>query len=135
MPNVTMDFGYVLTFPSTYSWLDETNQNPTMKVLSPSSRVLLAGLVLSGIGQSATDPRSRASYNYTSVPVDASPSLLRCAHPNGRMPAGDNLGMMDGSAKWRNFADMLPRNSGYTGVDGNGDADDNGMTADPVCWW
>jgi prepilin-type N-terminal cleavage/methylation domain-containing protein len=135
-PNVTRDIGYVLTFASPTSWIALSNQNSTMRVPNPSDRVLLAGLVLSAIGQSATDARSRASYNYTQIPVDASPSLLRCPHLNGKMPAGDNQGMMDGRAQWRNFAKMLPRNGPLSpGYDGNGDADDAGSSTAPVCWW
>jgi prepilin-type N-terminal cleavage/methylation domain-containing protein len=135
VPNTTRDIGYVLTFASPTSWIAVSNQNSTMRVPNPSSRVLLAGLVLSAIGQNMTDRASRASYNYTAVPVDASPALLRCPHLNRKMPAGDNQGMLDGSTTWRNFAAMLPRNATGVNFDGNGDADDNGASADPVCWW
>jgi prepilin-type N-terminal cleavage/methylation domain-containing protein len=133
-PGVTIDIGYVVTFASTASWLADTNQNATMQVPKPSDRVLLAGLVLSGVGQNGTSAANRASYNYTSVPVDAFPALLRCPHLNGKIPAGDNQGMMDGRALWQNFAKMLPRN-GSSNKDNNGDADDNGASTDPVCWW
>jgi hypothetical protein len=27
----------------------------------------------------------------------------------GKIPSGDNQGMLDGSARWRKYADMLPR--------------------------
>ncbi len=135
VPNTTRDIGYVLTFASPTSWLAVSNQNATMRVPDPSRHVLLAGLVLSGIGQNQTDRASRASYNYTQVPVDAMPSLLRCPHLNRKIPAGDNEGLLDGSAGWRNFNVMLPRNATGVNFDNNGDADDNGMSSAPVCWW
>jgi prepilin-type N-terminal cleavage/methylation domain-containing protein len=130
--NQVRDIGYALTLPGPLSWLSLTNQNPTMKVPDPSSRVLLAGLVLSDVNQDQTDPKSRASYNYTKVPVDAMPSLVRCPHLINKMPSGDNQAMMDGSASWRYFRDMVPRN-GAAAVD-----NDDGFvpeTPNPVCWW
>lgn len=136
--NLVRDIGYVLTFPGPSSWLSDTNQNPTMKVSSPSTRVLLAGLVLSDVGQNQTDPASRASYNYTQVPVDAIPTLLRCPHLQNNLPAGDNLGMMDGSGAWRDFGDMIPRNGSAPVVVVVGDQEGNGGQApsgNPVCWW
>jgi prepilin-type N-terminal cleavage/methylation domain-containing protein len=131
--NQVRDIGYALTFPGPASWLDLTNQNPTLKVPDPSSRVLVAGLVLSDIGQDETDPKSRAKFNYTKVLVDATPSLLRCPHLIGKMPSGDNVGMMDGSGAWRRFSDMLPRNSATPPPD----ADDafQAPSGNPVCWW
>jgi prepilin-type N-terminal cleavage/methylation domain-containing protein len=37
--------------------------------------------------------------------------MVQSAHLDARrrFPSGDNLGMLDGSARWRNFRDMLPR--------------------------
>jgi prepilin-type N-terminal cleavage/methylation domain-containing protein len=137
--DLVRDIGYTLTFPGPASWLSDTNQNPTMAVLNPSARVLLAGLVLSDIGQNQTDPASEAAYNYTQVPVDAYPAVLRCAHLNGTMPAGDNLGMMDGSGSWRNFRDMIPRNGAPAPVAVVGDHDGGGggqlPSGNPICWW
>jgi prepilin-type N-terminal cleavage/methylation domain-containing protein len=139
--NLVRDIGYVLTFAGPSSWLSDTNQNPTMIVPSPSTRVLLAGLVLSDIGQNQTDPASRASYNYTQISVDAFPSMLRCPHLKNSLPAGDNQAMMDGSGTWRNFADMIPRNGAPPPVVVVGDQDGGGggggqvPTGNPVCWW
>jgi prepilin-type N-terminal cleavage/methylation domain-containing protein len=140
VPNVNIDIGYVITFPSPTSWLAQTNQNSTIVVSpgdSPSFHVLLAGMVLSDIGQNKTDAASRASYNYTKVAVDAFPATARAPHMNyqTKMPAGDNQGMMDGSVHWKNFVNMLPRNTTGVNFDNNGDADDSGGSIAPVCWF
>jgi len=34
---------------------------------------------------------------------------VRSSHLSGKIPTGDNMGMLDGSAKWRKFAVMMPR--------------------------
>ena len=49
-------------------------------------------------------------------------------HLNGVIPAGGNLGMMDGHAEWRRFANMTVR--GYGGAGGS---DDNATS--PAYWW
>ena len=124
--DLTRDIGYVLTFAGPASWLADTNQNPDTRVSDPSSRVLVAGMVLSDVGQDQTDAVSRASYNYTHVPVDANPSQVQCPHLKGDfVPAGDNVAMMDGSAHWRKFTDMIPRNSNTNTL----------STGTVVCWW
>jgi prepilin-type N-terminal cleavage/methylation domain-containing protein len=135
--NVVRDIGYALTFAGPNSWLSDTNQNPTANVASPSTRVILAGLLLSDIGQNQTDSASRASYNYTKVGVDAMPNTIRCAHLNGAMPAGDNEGMLDGSTIWRKFADMIPRNGAAPPPAGDGDEQlfQQLPTGNPICWW
>jgi hypothetical protein len=136
--NVNKDIGYVVTFAGPTSWLDETNQNATLNVELPystSTKVLLAGLVLSDVGQNKTDSASRQSYNYTHVAVDAFPATIRAPHLKNTMPAGDNQAMLDGSVHWVNFVNMLPRNASGVNFDNNGDADDNGSSAAPVEWW
>ncbi len=118
--NVTSDIGYILTFPGP-SFLSASNQNPTAVVPNPSTRVLVAGLLLSDVGQNQTDAASRASYNYMQVPVDAAIPYIRCAHPRNNLPLGDNQAMLDGSGQWQPFAQMIPR------------SDQN--SANAVCWW
>jgi prepilin-type N-terminal cleavage/methylation domain-containing protein len=98
---------------------------------SSSDRVLVAGMVVSDRGQNLTNDAARATYNYTNIvfeaaypgtpggpdgdgdalpPVPAFGGLyLRSSHLQGRMPAGDNLGMLDGSSRWRKFHPMVPR--------------------------
>jgi prepilin-type N-terminal cleavage/methylation domain-containing protein len=121
--------GYAMTFPNTASVI-ETNWNrsvtpqsivfdgQTYPAPSPSDRVLMAGAVISERGEN--DPARRTGYNYTSVIGGFTPLPHRCAHIRKGMPEGDNVAMLDGSASWRKFADMMPR------------------TGDPRCatfWW
>ena len=110
--------GYAMTFPGTAS-VSRTNWNPSLVNLSnPSDRVLVAGAVISDRGQN--DPLLRASYSYQNIRGGFTPLPHRCAHLFKGFPAGDNVAMVDGSARWRNFREMTPR------------------TDDPACptfWW
>jgi prepilin-type N-terminal cleavage/methylation domain-containing protein len=114
------DIGYMLTLPGSTGVLPE-NQNPTiipqqgvmgMRVVTaapdPSRRVLVAGMVVSALGQTGTSMVDRASYQYSGISNEPG-TVLRCPHLTGKMPSGDNVAMLDGSAKWRKFADMVPR--------------------------
>jgi hypothetical protein len=113
------DIGYINTFAGTL-WLAPANQNATIRpeamvvlgkltVPDPSRRMLAGGRVLSGYAQYNTAMGVRATYDYTQFPDDAG-GFIRCAHLNSRkMPVGDNLGMLDGSALWRKFEAMVPR--------------------------
>lgn len=123
--------GYAMTFPGTAS-VTQTNQNLTINptpipvtntdiVLpapDPTERVIVAGAVISAPGQN--DPTARGTYQYTDIIGGYEPLPHRSAHLQGKIPAGDNVAMMDGSARWRNFPVMMPRteNSGT-----------------PVYWW
>ena len=117
------DTGYALTLPDS-PWVSRLLQNPKVipepitiatgasYLLPPpnaSERVLVAGLVLSARAQYNTDEVSRASYNYTRLTFDNKIPLTRSPHLIGTRPRGDNLGMLDGSGRFRNFRDMLPR--------------------------
>jgi hypothetical protein len=64
-------------------------------------------MVISRQGQNSTNAAARAGYSYTQIPDDI--GLLRCPHLSGTMPSGDNVGMLDDSARWRKFNDMVPR--------------------------
>jgi prepilin-type N-terminal cleavage/methylation domain-containing protein len=104
--------------------------NIVAPVPNASERVLVSGAVVSEAGQDKTDATSRAAYNYSNVPLiggiyfvnntDAEGDLhppsgynsgifVRSSHLKGKLPTGDNVGMLDGSAKWRKFKDMIPR--------------------------
>jgi prepilin-type N-terminal cleavage/methylation domain-containing protein len=121
--------GYAMTFPGTAS-VSETNWNrsitpqaiqfgdTTLPAPDASNRALFAGAVISAPGQN--DPNSRASYQYTGIVGGFTPLPHRSAHLSKGIPIGDNVAMLDGSARWRKFAEMFPRT-------------DNSGT--PVFWW
>ena len=134
-PPTTNDFrvvGYAFTFPGTASVM-VTNQNPSIlpsEITDPktgvvypapaaSSRVLVADATISKPMQANMIDRSANSY------VDIRghyPKLHRTAHLDGKIPAGGNLGMLDGHVEWRKFYKMIPR-SNTRWADG------------PVFWW
>ena len=64
------------------------------------------------------------SYQWTSIPGGLIPFLHNTAHLNGKMPAGGNIGMLDGHVEWRFFQKMLPR----TTISVNG-------VRTPTFWW
>ncbi|SPE61182.1 conserved exported hypothetical protein [Verrucomicrobia bacterium] len=115
---------YAMTFPDTPT-VNPTNWNyslqPTIIPYGPvgnflpapsvSTRVLVADATLSADGQD--NPAMRGIYNYTAVQggytkLHTSPHLL----PNGKTPAGGNVGMLDGHAEWRKFVNMWPQTVG-----------------------
>jgi prepilin-type N-terminal cleavage/methylation domain-containing protein len=110
--------GYAMTFPGTAS-LSELNWNRTISsqplsvggtnypAPSPSERVLVAGAVISDRGQNY--PAERDSYSYAGIVGAFTPLPHRCAHLVKGRPAGDNVATLDGSARWRKFAEMQPR--------------------------
>jgi prepilin-type N-terminal cleavage/methylation domain-containing protein len=70
--------------------------------------------------------------------IDPAPSAFKIFKPffwyvtahldrRGRFRTGDNEAMLDGSARWRNFKEMLPRGAEH---DFNG-----GDSAEPLYWW
>lgn len=134
-PPTSNDFrviGYAMTFPGTAS-LYVTNQNQSIlsgeiidtisgtiyPPASVSTRVMVADATISKPMQANLFNRSENAYagirgHYS--------KLHRSAHLEGNIPAGGNLGMLDGHVEWRKFEDMLPRT--YTNwADG------------PVFWW
>ena len=110
--------GYAMTFPGTASLL-ASNWNPTISAQpfsvggtnypapNPSERVLVAGAVISDPGQN--DPAQRDTYTYAGIVGGFKPLPHRCAHLVKNKPAGDNVAMLDGSARWRKFSEMMPR--------------------------
>ncbi len=121
--------GYAMTLKNTAS-LTETNVNEfitphpiryvtrTLPAPSPSDRVLLADATISRPGQA--NPNSRQTYNYTDIQGGYIKHHLS-PHLNGRIPAGGNLGMLDGHVEWRKFDLMAPRTDVNSGS--------------PVFWW
>ncbi len=73
---------------------------------SPTERPLTADSVLSANGEK--DPAKRNSYNYTAI-MSGVYKPHRTSHLNGSLPAGGNIGMLDGHVEWRKFDSMLPR--------------------------
>jgi prepilin-type N-terminal cleavage/methylation domain-containing protein/prepilin-type processing-associated H-X9-DG protein len=121
--------GYAQTFPGTAS-INETNDNPSVipapiKFVTtflppplPTDRVLLADATISQPGQSNTNNL----YANTYVGINGGWSKPhRTSHLDGRLPAGGNLGMLDGHVEWRRFKLMLPRTDPGSGS--------------PVFWW
>ena len=108
LPSPYRVIGFAMTFPGTAS-VSETNQNPTLTfaAANASDRVLVAGAVISERGQN--DPSLRSTYKYIGVIGGYTPLPHRCSHLVKGRPAGDNVGMVDGSARWRRFEEMLPR--------------------------
>jgi prepilin-type N-terminal cleavage/methylation domain-containing protein len=144
--------GYAVTYPgsgglkpenvNTFSIPQPSTVAQISTVLIPapnaSQRVLVAGAVISEMGQDNPDATVRLTYNYVKIVLlpssPGTPSVTdthfdgsgdvhpgtpprvglnsRSPHLNGRIPSGDNLGMLDGSARWRKFKDMIPRTLG-----------------------
>ena len=76
-------------------------------VVEPSQRVLLADATVSMPGQN--NPKQAASYQWIGIPSGYNvPGWTghRTSHLNGALPAGGNLGMLDGHVEWRSFTNM-----------------------------
>ena len=120
--NYTVNFrvlGYVNTLPGS-SGVHPTNQNATLVPAPvstapfaalpaplPADRVLLADATISDAGQN--NEAQRNTYNYTQIVGGFAGSPHFSPHLSGNIPAGGNLGMLDGHVEWRRFADMHPR--------------------------
>jgi len=111
---------------------------PVMVYPEPAAqRVMLACATISiqtpGLGPGSGTvgvPKLSAKYTYDYDNITTGSYLKPhlSAHLMGRIPAGGNVGMLDGHVEWRKFADMTFR--GYGGVGGG---QDNGTC--PVYWW
>jgi prepilin-type N-terminal cleavage/methylation domain-containing protein len=107
--------GYAMTFPGTASVM-VTNENPslvsqgityggvTYPAPSPSDRPLLACATLSA----KNDVANRNGNQYVGIQGGWS-KLHRSPHLSGIVPAGGNVGMLDGSGRWVKFPAMIPR--------------------------
>ncbi len=132
-PNDYRVIGYALTFPGTAT-IQFTNQNPsmlpqaitnpntgvTLPPVSPSDRVLMADATISQPGD--TDELHRWLNTYINI-KGGFYKPHRTAHlmQNTLMPAGGNVGMLDGHVEWRKFDQMHVRT-------------DPARSA-PVFWW
>jgi prepilin-type N-terminal cleavage/methylation domain-containing protein len=123
--------GYAMTFPGTAT-VQEINQNPSMvpqsivdtnsgityPPQSPSDRVLMADAVISKPNDNDEEHRWLNSY----VNVKGGYAIPHnTAHLEKTMPAGGNLGMLDGRAQWRKFSEMHVRTTL--------------TSSSPVFWW
>jgi prepilin-type N-terminal cleavage/methylation domain-containing protein/prepilin-type processing-associated H-X9-DG protein len=125
--------GYAMTFPGTAT-IQVTNQNPSIQPRemtdpqtgisyppeSASERVLMADATISHAGQADEVNRSLNTYvniKGSYVKAHQSNHLLS----NARMPAGGNLGMLDGHVEWRTFNLMTVRS--------------DPTSPQPVFWW
>jgi prepilin-type N-terminal cleavage/methylation domain-containing protein/prepilin-type processing-associated H-X9-DG protein len=124
-------FGYAMTFVGTATVLF-TNQNrsllpqpitdPSSGVThpapAPSQRVLMADGVISA--KHNADEKNRWLNRYIDIEGNTN-KLHQTAHLDRNMPAGGNLGMLDGHVEWRKFSVMRVR------TDANSES--------PVFWW
>jgi prepilin-type processing-associated H-X9-DG protein len=120
-----------MTYPGTATVL-ATNQNPsllpqsmtdtntgvTYPAPSPSERVLMSDAVISKPHDA--DEAQRWLNSYENIKGGYF-KAHRTAHMQGNMPAGGNVGMLDGHVEWRKFKDMHVR------------TDPN--SSNPVFWW
>jgi prepilin-type processing-associated H-X9-DG protein len=78
---------------------------------------------MSDVGQN--DPTKVGSYKWAGIQGGLGTALLhQTSHLNGKLPAGGNIGMLDGHVEWRKFAVMVPRSNPTA----------NGVSI-PVFWW
>jgi prepilin-type processing-associated H-X9-DG protein len=82
--------------------------------LRPSSRVLLACATVT-TGVPTTDWAYLDNYVWSGLPHSSDPDVpgtkpFTSAHMlNAKLPAGGNLGMLDGHVEWRSFKQFIPR--------------------------
>ena len=111
--------GYAMTLANTAT-VAVSNQNvkilpqpiqigPVSVLPTASDRVMIADATLSLPGQD--NESQRYTYNYTSVP-GGYPKPHTSPHLKGAIPAGGNLGMLDGHVEWRKFELMKVRTVG-----------------------
>jgi prepilin-type processing-associated H-X9-DG protein len=121
--------GYATTLPGG-AGLSGTNVNSTLtppaiavsfgiqtRQLS-SQRVLVADATVSQPGQN--NEAQRSSYKYDTIVGGIAPPQRCTSHMDGSLPAGGNVGMVDGHVEWHRFSGMHPRT-------------DN--VSVPVFWW
>jgi prepilin-type N-terminal cleavage/methylation domain-containing protein len=111
--------GYIMTFPGTPA-VNPTNINKslvpqsivangvTYPPPSPSERPLSACATLS----LKNDMVNRAGNQYTDI-YGGWIRPHRSPHLNGKLPAGGNVTMLDGSARWIKFPNMVVRTDSY----------------------
>lgn len=129
--NVLRVIGYAMTFPGTAT-VSVTNQNPSMIPQSmsdtnagityaaqpTSDRILMADAVISKPGDA--DEIHRWLNSYVNI-KGGYPKLHQTAHLEKTLPAGGNVGMLDGHVEWRKFLQMHVRT--------------DPASRNPVFWW
>jgi prepilin-type processing-associated H-X9-DG protein len=129
--NVYRVVGYAMTFPGTATVL-AINQNPSMipqsmsdtntgvtyPPQSTSERILMADAVISQPGDADEIHRWLNTYIHIK---GGYPKVHQTAHLAGTMPAGGNVGMLDGHVEWRKFLQMHVRT--------------DPKSRNPVFWW
>ena len=123
--------GYAMTFPGTATVI-ATNQNPSLLPQSmvdtntgvtyppqaSSDRIVMADAVLSQPHDA--DESHRWLNTYINI-KGGYPKLHQTAHLEKTMPAGGNLGMLDGHVEWRKFLQLHVRT--------------DPTSSNPVFWW
>jgi prepilin-type N-terminal cleavage/methylation domain-containing protein/prepilin-type processing-associated H-X9-DG protein len=86
--------------------------------IQASSRVLLACATITSANNLSDNLRIMNGYLWTDVPHSEDPDVpgakpFTSAHMlNARIPAGGNMGMIDGHVEWRPFQQFIPRAGG-----------------------
>jgi prepilin-type N-terminal cleavage/methylation domain-containing protein/prepilin-type processing-associated H-X9-DG protein len=131
--------GYALTLDNTPA-LIRTNANPTLHpqpvqfgpiTILPgpaTDRALVADAILSRTAERDVNKKFTGGYHYNDIDSGSYGKRHLSAHLKANVPAGGNLGMLDGHVEWRKFQKMTVR--GYGGAGG---AQDNGTC--PTFWW
>jgi prepilin-type N-terminal cleavage/methylation domain-containing protein/prepilin-type processing-associated H-X9-DG protein len=130
--------GYALTLPNTAS-LCPTNQNPSIYPQpvqfgptmisrgSASDIVLVADATMSRSTECKETQKYTGGYHYTDIDTGSYPKHHLSPHMKGNVPAGGNLGMLDGHVQWRRFDLMHVRASGTLWPSLNNSC--------PTYWW
>jgi prepilin-type N-terminal cleavage/methylation domain-containing protein/prepilin-type processing-associated H-X9-DG protein len=90
--------------------------------IQASSRVLLACATITSANNLSENLRIMEGYIWSGLPHSDDPDVpgskpFTSAHMlNARIPAGGNMGMVDGHVEWRPFQQFIPRASGEGGV-------------------
>jgi prepilin-type N-terminal cleavage/methylation domain-containing protein len=125
----TETFFGIADYANTGSWQLSTNinqklnglpvfMNGTTFTIAPSSRIQLACATVTLAGDLSQNFAVMQTYPWTGIPHSQDPDVpgtknFISAHMlNARLPAGGNLGMIDGHVEWRRFHDMIPRAGG-----------------------
>lgn len=120
--------GYALALPGTTT-IASTNLVASIYpgrtyaglIVPASQQVLVADATISQVDQS--DPAQTAIYQFSGIQggyTAAGWHGHRAAHLANNVPAGGNLGMIDGHVEWRSFTNMTARTAGFSS---------------PTFWW
>lgn len=130
--------GYALTLPSTPS-LAPTNQNktiipqpvqygPTTIDRGPISDIaLVADATMSRNSEHDETRKYTGGYHWTDIDTGSFGKHHLTAHMKGALPAGGNIGFLDGHVQWRRFDPMHVRASGEIWPSLNNSC--------PTYWW